>query len=231
MKTKFLLLGLLLPLLGYSQQYEIGIGVGASINSKPTNNMLFRGDVVAANYATDFTFLKNINTDWQIGFDLHVLELSRRSTITYNNAGTDIGNDNKKFVYAKYAFAICAVANRKFHVDNNYFYVGAAMGAAIARNNSTETRSDASYLAPDGGYGLCIGLQAGYTYNFSTRWALNFEVAARYYDLDYDAHAPVIKPYTNIHYRIVAYPVTFGIRYRFGYQKKLNTMGETEIVH
>jgi len=230
MKTRLLLLILLCPVLAFSQQYEIGIGGGASINSKPTNNMYFRGDRVAANYATELTFLKNVDKSWQVGLDLHMLELSRRSNINYNNDGNLIGSDNKKLVYATYAYSFLAVANKKFFVDNNYFYVGAGMGFAIARNNSKKLPVDASYEAPDGGYGLSVGLQAGYSVNFKTRWALNVEVAARYYDLDYDAHAPVVKPYTNIHYRIVSYPATIGVRYRFGYEKKLNKMGETILV-
>lgn len=231
MKTSIILFLFLFPVIAFAQKYEIGIGGGVSINSKPTNNMYFRGDKLAMNYATELTVLKNLSNNFQVGFDIHMLELSRKSNLVYINDGNSIGNDNKKFVYATYAFSFCAVVNKKVYVDENYFYFGAGMGLAIARNNSNSTSSNASYQAPDGGFGLTVGIQAGYTVNLSDRFALNMELAARYYDLDYDAHAPVVTPYTNIHYRIVSYPATIGIRYRLGYDKKLDpTTGETQIV-
>ncbi len=231
MRVLNVLFFLLSPVFVFAQQYEVGIGFGASINSKPTNNMYFRGDLVAANYATQLTVLRNLKDDFQVGIDLHVLELSRRSSIGYTNDGYNIGADHKKIVYATYASSFCAVVNKKLYMDENYFYFGAGMGLAIARNNSKTLPVDASYEAPDGGFGLTVGLQVGYTLNFSNRFALNMEIAARYYDLDYTAEAPVVRPYTNIHYRIVAYPATVGIRYRLGYQKKLDPQtGETQIV-
>ncbi|MBA3830050.1 MAG: hypothetical protein H0X33_14005 [Taibaiella sp.] len=221
----------LLPTLAFGQQYELGLSAGVSINSKPTNNMYFKGDVITPNYAADVTLLRNFGDDFQIGIDIHEMELSRRSHIVYDDYGHLIGADNKKFVYAKFASSICIVLNKKIYLDDNYFYGGIAMGGAIARNNSHKLSGDAAYEAPDGGYGLSMGIQVGYVYNFCQRFALCGELASRYMDLDYDAHAPITLPATNLHYRMIAYSATIGFRYRFGYNRKLDaTTGESLLV-
>lgn len=231
MKHTITLTFLLLPFLTNAQTYELGAGGGISINGKPTNNLYFKGDKLTVNYASYLSLLKNMKDDVQMGIDIHVLELSRKSSVMYDFEGRNIGGDNKRFVYAKYAFSIDAVLNKKYYIGKNYVYGGIAAGLSIARNNAHNLPDNVSYGAPDGGYGLSVGAQLGYVYNIDNRWALNAEVDARYYDFDYKAIAPIVRPFTNIHYRIVAYPLTIGVRYKFSYFKKPNaTTGEPEII-
>jgi hypothetical protein len=231
MKHSIILTFLLLPFLATAQTYELGAGGGISLNGKPTNNLYFKGDKLTVNYASYLSLLKNMKDDVQMGIDIHMLELSRKSSVIYDFEGRNIGGDNKRFVYAKYAFSIDAVLNKKYYIGKNYVYGGIAAGLSIARNNAHNLPDNVSYGAPDGGYGLSVGVQLGYVYNIDNRWALNAEVDARYYDFDYKAIAPIVRPFTNIHYRIVAYPLTIGVRYKFSYFKKPNaTTGEPEIV-
>jgi hypothetical protein len=199
-------------------QTELGLAGGFSVNSKPTNNMYYKGDKLAINYAGVATVLFNMKNNLQGGIQLNIQELSRNSEMTFvaMNGVDVIGNDGKKFVYSKVSSTLCGVLNRKWIVDSSgsYIYYGAAMGFAIARNNSKKLESNVSYKAPDGGFGLAAGLQVGYARSLSDKLSLNLEIAARYMDLDYSAKAPIFSPSSNLHYRIITYPVTLGLRYK-----------------
>ena len=101
----------------------------------------------------------------------------------------------------------------------------------IGRNNSSQYAANESYKAPDGGFGLAVSAQLGYNYSISSRWGLNVQASMRYYELNYNAQAPVVQPSTYLNYRMLVYPVTAGLAYKFGYSKKLNQLGETELVN
>ncbi len=222
MKRLLLPLIILTTLPAFAQKFEFGANMGASINSKATNNLAYKGDGIAINYATSFFALMNIRHNLQIGIDANVLQLSRTSPDYYLNGKKVIDGrtDGKQFIYSKVTTAFDAVLNKKFYTRYGYFYGGIGIGVSVARNFNKNTPSpSADYIAPDGGVGPVFGVQAGYTYNFSKRFAFNIEAAVRDFDLDYSAHAPVFKPYSYLHYRVVAYPVTVGIRYCFGFHK------------
>ena len=153
------------------------------------------------------------------------MELSRGSNYRYYYNDNFIGGDGKRFLYSRITTSFCGVLNRKFYVSptsKSYFYAGVAGGFVIARNNSQKPSSDASYKAPDGGKGINVGAQVGFSYSVSPRFSLCTEFAPRYFDLDYDAAAPKQHLY-NLHYRIVSYPMVIGFRYKFGYDKKLDS--------
>jgi hypothetical protein len=57
-------------------------------------------------------------------------------------------------------------------------------------------------------------MQAGYNYNFNPLFALNIDLAARYYDLHYNVTAPHMNTTSNLNYQIWAFPVTIGFRFR-----------------
>jgi len=219
------MLFLLLPAVMHAQRFEIGVSGGLSVNSKPTNNMYYQGDIVTYNYASQLTILSNNSRKWQTGLDIHVLELSRGSNYRYYYNDNFIGGDGKRFLYSRITTSFCAVATRKIYispVSKSYFYVGVAGGLVIARNNSQIASADASYKAPVGGKGVEVGAQLGFSYSVSSRFSLYSEFAPRYFDLDYDAAAPKEHLY-NLHYRIVTYPLVIGFRYKFGYDKKLDS--------
>lgn len=127
--------------------------------------------------------------------------------------GDKIGGDDKRLVYAKHAYAICAVVNGKLSAGNGYGYGGVAVGYAAARHDSRDLGSNEAYRAPNGGDGLALGLQIGYVAGITKRLAISAEAAMRYYSLKYDAVEPTGTG-ANLKYNIVGFPITVGLRYR-----------------
>jgi len=225
MKRLFIPLFILLPALTHAQNVELKLGGGASVNSDPTSNMAYKGEKISFNYAAELAFLYNFAEDWQVGLQGTVLQLSRISDKIYNGPnGTSIGGSNKQYIYASPDATIYLVGNRKMNIGNGYCYAGLAAGYGIARNDSKTLSDNVAYKAPDGGNGFAVGAQLGYVLGLSSRFGAYIEGAFRYMDLKYDAEAPEVHPHTNLHYQIMAYPVTVGIRYRF-----INTRVQNDI--
>ena len=221
---KRILIGLLvLPTFVSAQNFELGLGGGISLNTKPSDNMPYKGDKMAINYAGALSVLYNFNDRLQAGIEFHLSELSSKSSQTYTTFfGSKIGGDDKRFVYAKNAYAICAVTNGKMYAGNGYAYGGVALGYVAARHDSRELSSNESYRAPNGGDGLALGLQLGYVVGISKRFALSAEAAMRYYSLKYDAVVPTGTG-EKLKYNIISFPITVGVRYRlFGNDDKVN---------
>jgi len=202
---------LLLPAISYGQKFELGLGAGISFNTKPSDNMLFKSDKSTVNYAVSATGLYNVSNHLQAGLEVHVSELSGKSSITYTYwDGTTIGGGDKKFVYAKKAISLCAVLNGKLSMGNGYGYAGVALGYAAARHDSKKHNDNEAYRAPNGGNGVSAGLQIGFVAGLSKRLALSGEAALRYYMLNYSAH---VQNNETLKYNIVSFPITVGIRY------------------
>lgn len=222
MKIKYTLLLIFLTYNCFAQKYEIAaLNIGASINSSPTNNMYYKGNQAAINYSTNILGLKNIDYDMQLGVEIHILQLSR---LSYEGpAYTITGNDTKQNIYSEVTTSLCGVLNKKIYADHGYYYCGISMGGVEARNILKKGLAPprADYIAPDFGYGPCFGVQGGYTYYYSKRWALDVQISIIDFDLDYNAQAPVYKPVRNLHYNIVAFTSTVGFRYAFGFNNKL----------
>ncbi len=223
MKIKLLALLALLPITAFAQNFEIGLGGGLSINGAPTNNEVYRGDIITPNYAIQATILRNYVDNWQLGFDTHVLELSRKTDQLFSgpHKGEWIGGNGKKFIYGQISVSACAVVDKKFVIKHGYFYVGVGGGLGLVRNKHTFSPSDdVAYIAPDGSYGLVYGLQGGFNHDISKRFSFNAEIALRVFDMNNNARALDVSPVTDLHYRIVGYPLTVGIHYKFGGDKK-----------
>jgi hypothetical protein len=205
------------PLSLYAQNVEIMLGGGASLNSSPTTNMAYSGEKICfTNYAAQLGFLYNFAEDWQAGLQGTVLQLSRISDKVYAGPdGTPIGGSGKHYVYSNEDATVYAIINRKMNIGNGYFYGGLAAGYGIARNNSKSLPDNVAYEAPDGGKGYAAGAQIGYVIGINSRLGIYAEGAFRYMDLKYDAEAPNVHPHTDLHYQIMAFPLTVGLRYRF----------------
>ena len=222
---KLLLFTLLIGIKAQAQELEGGVGGGFSINGQPTDNMVYKGDQSVMNYSTNMRLLYTTKNLWQIGLEGHMHELSSKSSKKYggyiNNSllVDSIGGDDKKIVYAKHAVNIMAVINKRFDFKGgaSYAYIGGAIGVGFARNNAHKYDANESYNGPDGGRGIAYGAQLGYAANVSSNIGIYLEAAFRYYNFDYkDAGAPQI--WTNpqpLKYSIMAFPVTFGLRYTF----------------
>lgn len=219
MKRFFIVCLLLQAFNSSAQSLELGIGGGFSVNGSPSGgNMMYKTDQSVVNYAGTMKLLYTTPSGWQFGLDGHVLELSGKSSQRYPSFFTQdsIGGDGKKFVLAKYATSVAFDANKVLNVGKDRFYVGLALGYAGVRNNTQVRKANESYKGPDGGRGLVIGGQLGYVAMLSEKLALNVDVAVRHYNLKYDDNsAPLVVPEEKLNYKILAVPVTFGIRYYF----------------
>jgi hypothetical protein len=201
-----------------AQRVELGIGGGFSTNTAPQGNILYKSDQSLLNYAGTLKLVYTSATHWQIGGDAHIFELSGKSSKVYTGYKTPqptVGGDNKKIIYAKYASTYCFTFNRAFFFTEGkgYFYAGVAVGYSSGRNNPVDYTANESYNAPDGGQGIALGGQLGIVKDISETVAFNLDVAVRYMDLEYAADAPYVLPAEDLHYNLVAVPVTIGIRY------------------
>ena len=203
------------PACTFAQNFELGLGAGISTNTKPSDNMPYKGDKFTINYAFTFDVLYNISDYLQAGIEAHATQLSRKSSTVYTTFyGNKIGNDNKRFVYAKSATSVCAIVNGKLPARNGYAYGGLAVGFGAARHDSKTLSSSESYRAPNGGNGLVFGLQVGYVLGLTERLGFQAQAALRHFSLSYDAMEPTGTTADNLKYNIMSFPITVGLRYR-----------------
>ncbi|HXS35510.1 MAG TPA: hypothetical protein VN721_02330 [Flavipsychrobacter sp.] len=215
MKRSLVFLFLILPCLSYAQHISFGVNAGVGMNSEPTGNVFYKGNQPTLNYAGHINALYSVLGHWQAGLQIDALELSDKSSTSYSYYhGSTIGNDGKKFVYSKIASSLSVVFNGKWNLINSYLYLGVAAGYGVARNYKAIYGQNESYEAPDGGLGPVVGGQLGYVYGITSRLGVNIEAALRYYNLSYDAQAPMIHSTEKLHYQAMAYNATVGIRYR-----------------
>ena len=217
---RFLIVCLLLQAFNSNaQSLELGVGGGFSINGAPSGgNLIYKTDQSVANYALTMKLLYMTKSNWQFGFDAHMVELSGKSSKQYPSFYTQdsIGGDGKKFVYAKQAISVCFVGNKMFPVGNDKFYVGLAAGIGGSRNNTQVRKSNESYKAPDGGSGMVLGGQIGYIASLGEKLGLSVDVAIRHYSFTYDeGTAPFVLPEEKLKFGVLAVPVTIGLRYYF----------------
>jgi hypothetical protein len=224
---------LLLPVCCCAQRVELGVSGGASANTAPSYNMPFKSNIPAANFYGSIMLIANLASSdiyskmanrMQLGLEISGLELSGKSTHRY--AGIDhvpIGNDNKRFVYAKPCITGLVVCNDRRPVGYGYFYYGASAGLAGGANNHTLSAGE-SYKAPNGGIGYAVGAQAGYTHGLSANLGISLQIAARYIYLYYSAQTPQAGSHAYLHYSILATPVSIGLRFRLVKRIKLQPL-------
>lgn len=205
-----------------AQKISLAAGIGGAVNGSPSDNMVYKSDQSLLNYALTAKLAYTTVTNWQYGLVSHMHELSGKSTKKYEGFHNrylridSVGGDGKKLVYAKNAVNICAFFGRNFNLNKKTsIHLGLAAGWVYARNNSLYYEENESYNGPDGGNGICYGGQLGINSYLSENVAFFLDVAVRYYDLEYDTYveAPAVRPYEQLHYSILAVPVTVGLNF------------------
>lgn len=211
------LLGIGLSAGANAQSLELGIGGGFSTNTSPSGNMLYQTDQSVINYAGTIKLLYTTASNIQFGLDASMVELSGKSSKKYKHFyyPDTIGGDGRKLVFSKYAPSICLVGNKILPINKSSIYIGLAAGYGFARNQTDVTKANESYKGADGGHGLVLGGQIGYLGYLTEVLSLNVEVAVRSYSLKFDAPAPYVYPKEDLHYGIVAIPITVGLRFYF----------------
>lgn len=249
-KIIFILLAVL-PSVAFAQKYEATLGGGIGINGQPGDNEPYKGDKTVINYAVMLNVMQNFGKyNWQAGVQYNALPLINTSSKTYLAVGSTsrmVGGNSQKFVYANLTNSLCFVANKKINLadlkmnDHGSFklkgtvYGGISLGFAMSKNSNTHDTTDKSiaYKAPDGGIGPVYGVQFGYSYPISSRISANFDIGIRYYYLYFTAQAPKLGTsggdIPNLHFGLLAYPITIGIKYNFyGLTKTQKKMDEAK---
>jgi hypothetical protein len=205
---------LLLPGTVLAQKYELGLGAGISLNTKPSGNLYMKGDKMTINYASSLHLLYNINEHWQTGLELHVSQLSGKTDVTQTDISGNTSEESKRIVYAKTDLAACAVFNGKMSVKNGYGYGGVALGYGVGRHDSKTLNDNEAYRTPDGGNGVVLGLQIGYVKGLSKHFGVSAEAAMRYHQMNYDTPSGTFGAAETLKYSVISFPITVGIRYQ-----------------
>lgn len=205
----------LLPGTVFAQKFELGLGAGINLTTKPSGNLFLKGDKIGINYATSLHLLYNINQHWQTGLELHVSELSGKTNIKLTDInGQTVSEETKRVVYAKTDIAACAIFNGKMSVKNGYGYGGVALGYGVGRHDSKTLKDNEVYRTPDGGKGIVFGLQIGYVKGISKHFGVSAEATMRYHQMNYDTPSGTPGAKENLKYSVMSFPITVGVRYQ-----------------
>jgi len=228
---KITLLLVLMPFLGMAQQAEVGLTGGFTANTAPSGSIYYIANKPVENFAASATFVGNIkNTNFQLGVDIYALGLSNKASqaLPIPYFGRIIVGNGETFTYAKAVISVSPIANYKVKIsDDGYVYGGLALGLAGSyaepQSHNNSDGSAVTFRGINGGFGFTAGGQLGVSYAITTRIALNAEFALRYYHLTF-ATSETYPPggATSVSLGTLAYPLTFGIRYRMGFEKQLN---------
>jgi hypothetical protein len=244
MKKIFIILIALVPSLVFAQKYEATVGAGIGMTGTPGDNLYYKGDKAVLSYALMANVMQNFGKyNWQAGVQFNALPMSGKTSKEYISFyNSSLVPSGKKVIYSNLTSSLCFVANKKFDLSDLKFlgkmkpkgdvYVGITLGFAFAKNATKKdsTDKDVIYQAPDGGVGPVYGLQLGYTYPLNNKWSANIELGLRYYYMYFTAQAPhVTGEAVNLHFGVMTYPITVGVKYNFfGLTKAQRMMNEAK---
>lgn len=213
MKKLFLALAVSHSSLCFSQKLELGLGIGASINTTPSGNLVFKGDKSTIKPAANLQALYNISERFQTGIELSVTGLSGKGKFTYiDSSGQELGTDVRRFIYAKTYASALAVFNVKFGDPYRYAYAGVALGYGVGRHDSKELKPNEAFRTPDGGKGLAAGVQAGVVQSLGRHISVFGSLALRYHQMNYDTPIGTCAITEKLSYTVMSVPVLVGIR-------------------
>lgn len=192
---KLFLLFLFIPALSFGQNFEIGLGAGASTNTAPLGQSLPAGASETGfkiSYAGSFSIFFNLS-NWQLGLCAEAYPLKTKSDVT-----TTVGSEELHQVttnhYADPQVPILLKINRLFYMRKAYFYAGIAGWSGVNLLKDSTGSMYYNELQP------VLGVQLGYTYGFNDWIGANAELAAR-------CNGSFDKP-------ILSFPLTVGLRFR-----------------
>lgn len=220
----------------WSDQPDYRFNVGINGGLAPTTRIWREVDYSADEKSLPSTWgiVGNYNfTDRiQVGMEINTAsEWSSRGTVTLNGlGGTVLGQPGVRYVYAERTWSLQVRVNgvvpmydkmRSLRAD---FYYGLGLGAIFTVNDGRtvynqfneqvgeEYRFVSEYhYEPAAGY--TVGVQAGFDWWFLGRLGVNAEVAPRFSHLNLVDNRAASR---NGPFDIISFPVTVGLRYRFG---------------
>jgi len=182
--------------------FDIALGLGAVRNTVPLgdNYMQEKGGITSP--TATLRFLYNINSNWQVGLSLGYVPLSYRAQVypLYFNdmifPGPATGMEWVDY-YANPAVPVQVEANHKFPIGRFEIYSGISAGYFAVYDPLYGDFISGRYT-PFGSDGFTGGMQAGGNWFFNKWGAINLQLSMTYYEP----------------FRVMAFPVTAGIRFR-----------------
>lgn len=207
---RLIFLLMMLPVMAQAQNFEFGVNGGLSLHARPAGNRFtWQEDPKASYYLSARANLKLPR--YRFGVGVEMVNIRQVNTLLYNYT-YEVENNIAKPLVVPHAFL-----NRTFDMSNGYAYVGAMLGAAIAKTGVNVLQ----YSSPNvvSGYtteyfsvtGLTGGLQAGWMFNIVKNLGLNTEAAVRLTSFKYEPPTPA--PDNRYRYRVFYFPFSVGLRY------------------
>ena len=199
---KILLLALLTPAISVAQKLEFGINGGMTAHTAPSHSYgKVHNDIgYYAGARAAFSFL-----GFQAGIGVDAIKMT--------GTREQILGPTMELNIADPAITPHLFINKKISLPKSYLYFGLSAGYTFVNYKSNKAFLDTRGHIADidsKGSGFMGGLQLGYVFLLTSHLGINAEAAARYYN--YSPHDPATSTYNK--YRLFAFPVSVGVRYR-----------------
>jgi hypothetical protein len=218
----------------YAPDYNFSVGIYGGIS--PTTKLYkvtdYSGDEKSLPNHVGIIGHYNIMDRLQVGIDINTnSEWSSKGTSTLRGLdGSTLGNVGIRYLYADRVWSTTFRVNGmvpmydRMRVNRSNFYYGIAFGGIFTVNDGTKTYSQfdqkrgeefryASELHFEPAAGYTLGFQVGMEWYMRTHFGLNVEFAPRFSHLNtVDTRAGS----RNGPYDLFTFPISLGIRYRFG---------------
>ncbi len=207
---------LLFPLLlasttTFAQKVSLGVSLGvAPASSLHTAPEINADNKVLTSFYSALDLTVSFNKDVEA-----VLSLANTRVETRFSPGSQY-----ILQYADGLNQIILKVNKSFVSGKNRFHIGASTGFSYYQNLDSTTlwkNSPEKYPITDKGKGILTGIQAGYRYAISYRLDLGAEISVIYNMINAEKgyNGEVIP----ISYSYAMYPVSIGLKYKFGAKK------------
>lgn len=207
---RLLLLLMVLPMMAQAQNFEFGVNGGLSLHTRPAGNRYtWQEDTKASYYLSARANLKLPR--YRLGIGVEMVNIRQTNNLSYNYT-YEVQNNIAKPLIVPHAYL-----NRTFNRSNGYAYIGAMLGAAIAKTGvnvwqyttaGTTSGYTTEYFSVTG---LTGGLQAGWMFTIARNLGLNTEAAVRLTNFKYEPPTPT--PDNRYRYRVFYFPFSVGLRY------------------
>jgi hypothetical protein len=213
MRNLIFLILLLLVTTSSFGQFEIGLNGGVNYNTVPTFS---EGYPIAINAASPSALSGALTLQvmynykkWKFGVEADRLNLSFKCALNHfyfiDSQLVEITSANKvTATLGNPAVPLKVFAERKFAFRKLELYAGISAGYVFLSKCYLPQPEYSSYLPPNKGHGITMGLRIGATHFFTKRIGINGELSADYMNL----HV-----YSGV-YKVFTFPATLGIRYK-----------------
>ena len=220
---------------GVDRRWDIGVNYGASSITRPLGpEKNYQGSRTNVVPETSITLQYVIDPHWHINFNLgwRTWESYGTWSLPYTN-GAQLKPYEVKFQLGKPALTETFQLNyvipfySEYHVLNRanlYFGVSGGLVTTVSDGSvgyskyNNQPDSSFRYVSSVNygkGIGYQVGVQAGYSYYFLRRFGVNVELGARFTRVTTDRTNGMAADNGTIAYRMMFFPGTVGLRYRF----------------